>query len=1611
MSGFDLAPAMLPGPAHQAGPRLVHAVVPTLACCLAFLLVVAAYLPAQAQNQIQFAPNPPAQKRLQNQGANSTVMFREDRAVNRAIDKAREAMEAGSFDEAVHILGDVLQIGEDFFYRRDGAANLVSVKAEVRRLLGSLPADGRQQLEMRYGAEARRRLQRALETGDRSLLADVSSRFFHTAAGYEATWLLALHHRDRGEPLAAALALRQLNDAPADVTPKFQPALSLQAAACWLQAGMDELAAQELAALKAQYPDSQIQFGDRRIAIAPAGQNPLDWLAGLVNRGEVAEQTHGQWLVHRGTPHRNQALPINSPVVATAWRAPAYDNFVDIGGELGEPYTERGVRAAIYDVEQLAAGYGEALLPSAHPLVVGETIIFRTATQLVAVDAANGKRLWTAAVDQQLQERLYSDVEAADEVRRGRGAQLPGRQPIAQGLGRTDPAAVQLASALLTRVVSDATYGTLSSDGQQVFAVEESGLAQMHPQYRHMRGTRRARAAYNTLRGYDVATGKLKWELGGEPGDLKLELAGHWFLGPPLPLGGLLYAMVEHDDEIRLVCLDAYAPVGQRVQWSQSLCVLEQDAVGSQARRSAGVSPSFADGVLVCPTASGAVVAVDLTSRSLLWAYQFPPDPSPQVRNCWLIPTTGAYYSTPGWIDASVTIHRGCVLLTPPGSSRLHGLRLLDGSPLWEPVDRGDAVYVAGCYDDQIVLVGSSTVQAVHLETARVSWRTQFPGERLAAGRGFLAGDCYQVPLTDGGLAQVRLNDGEIAVRPLGGSADEDRHAGNLIAVGDRVYCQHLYGCDSYLMVSNESLKRRLETNQGDAEAWLIQGDMQLQKGQLEQATASLRRAITLGSEKARPLLAECLLRQLRADFSRFGSLREELEGLIGQGPQAVRYWQMVAQGHTAQGKRVDAVRAYLRLAAVVVPGDGGELTSHIKDSEPALSVRQDRLVAARLHQLWIEATDDERKAIDAIIQTQLEQTVAAAPQRPPTDDITTGTNPSSLQQAIDYFGWHPASLPLKWQRVEQLQSQGASPRVEIESALREILASAQRDDQARALAALAQLFADAQRWDAAAWYAGQLKEQFAVVALPDGQTASEVAEKVLKDAGVQPAGAAPWPGGQVHVRTAPAKIAAAGTRAMIADAPPLPQFGDALIEIDNSQHLVASNLNGELWRVPFRHPVTGHPIAISSHGHRIGAHGRLLVFSTGCYLLGIDTAGSQQQAPGQIRWVQPLIDQYITGTAGPMFALPHWETTAWGTRRVTLRSAHSDPLGSLQPVVGRQVTFVRGRQLVSLDVLTGLPLWVREGVPEASEVFGDDECIYLVPPDRNVAQVYRTADGAALPTKRVPPWSHVMRAIGSKLLAWSSDGKQVTVRLFDVATQQDLWTRTFDNSAKAAFADNGRLGVLQGDGKFQLIEVDSGKALIDAKVDPIDPLGAIFVLRHQNRYMLAATQSPNADAKHHKGWVVRPLQRPGPTQTPAINGAMHGFDEQGRLAWSQPTRNLSLPLNQPSASPVISLMCHWYSATGQNMVRSGACLVLVDVRSGRVIHNELLQGIPQVYEQHVDREKNAIEFRSNIHTVRMQWTAEAWPDDAKLLPIEPNFPAAPQAAPGNAPRPLPANR
>lgn len=1616
MSHYDLAPVGPHRSVREGGTsrtvwprcnlcggelRIVLTLVARLT--LAAVLGMSLLLPAEAVAQIrlQVQPRPAGQRLIPGGDTGATVVFREDRNVNRAIDKAREAIEAADYDEAIHILGEVLNREEDFFYRREGATNLVSVKAEVRRLLGSMPAVGRQKLELHSGGEARRLLEKALAAGDWMGVAEVASRFFHTQAGYEATWLLALHHRDSGQPLAAALTLRQLADAPAETLATFQPTLSFTLAACWLAAGMENLAAQELEALKANHPDAQIALGDRRVPVLPAGHDPLDWLASLVKRGGFAPRTTEQWLVHRGGPARNQAQPLHSPVVATAWRAPAYDDFVDVNGELGESYLERGVRAALEDIRQLAERNGEPLVLATHPLLVGDMVIFRTATQLVAVDAVTGKRTWTAAVDQNLQEWLRTRQQTPPH---GPAAPRPGINPETPHRGAgADQAQVQLTSGLMGRLLNDAAYGTLSSDGEQVFVIEEIAFSVMHPQYQRMWIGHSRRPSYNTLRGYEVASGKLKWELGGEPGEFELELAGNWFLGPPLPLGGFLYALTEKADEIRLVCIDPRAAEGQRVQWAQSLCVCEQDTLGEQTRQMAGVSPSFADGVLICPTGSGAVVAVDLTSRALLWAFQYPAGSAQEIRRHWLVPTTGALYSTPGWCDASATIHQGCVLLTPPGSSRLFGLNLLDGSPLWEPIGRGNALYVAAGHGDKVLLVGASFIEAIDLQHGRVLWSSTFPARQMVAGRGYLAGDTYVVPLSGGNLAQVRLNSGEISIRPLGGSVADDRSPGNLIAVGDRLICQHLHGCDSYLMMSPQSLQQRLQSNERDAEAWMIQGDMQLQQGQWAEAAASLKRAIEYGSAKAGPLLAECRLRQLQADFSIHGTIRAELETLIGQGPLAARYWRIVAEGFAAQRKPVEAAQAYLHLATLQIPHDGGPLQGFLKDVEPALLVRQDRLVAARLRQLWAGADEAQRQAIDQMVRAQLDAVAGE------------GASQAALRQAIDYFGWHPNALELKWRLVRHLQSSEDASLLEMDLVLGEMVSSSPPQQQAQALATLAKLYAEAGRWDAALWYAGQLKERFSDAALPGGQTAAAVAAGVLEHAEAPAVPAATvWPDTRMRARTA--KVAGnPKRRSWVSNVVPMPQFRDWIFETENQHELVVRNDRGTLWRTPYIHPDTYEPIPSAPQGQRVAAHGRLLIVSTGAYLLAIDAAGGGRQPPGKIRWVQPLIDPYIAGTAARV-VLPHWETTDWGPRRLTLRSAHSDPLGTMQPVVGRQITFVRGTQLISVDAATGQPLWVRNDITEGSEIFGDDDCIYVIAPDSPRAQVYRTADGTSLPPLRVPPWSHCMRTCGRKMLVWERNGNRVTIRLFNVATQQDEWTRTFEGSPKANFAEDGRLAVVQRDGRFQLLDVETGTPLIDSKIETPETLDAIYVLRYHDRYLVAVSQAAEAKAHHLNGGVIVQFRMPGTDESPNINGFLHGFNEQGQLAWSRPVHHMALPLGQLPSNPCLGMFCHVYGTWprgNHRVVINRSCIVIVDKRTGRVVYRNLHPGEPRFAEGTLDPKTHTVEFESGAGNLRLEWTDEAWDEDVAATPIEPEPLGELEPAPNNpdAPHPQPRPR
>ncbi|MEX2560265.1 MAG: PQQ-binding-like beta-propeller repeat protein, partial [Pirellulales bacterium] len=794
----------------------------------------------------RFGPRQPnaGQGEMVDDGLES-VFYPPDRATMQRLSKAQDLLKEKRFGEAARLLGSILEAPEDFFFQPNRDEPIFrSLKSEAQRLIGRMPADGRAAYELQYGAGARRMLDEAARAGDGAALAEVSRRFFHTQAGYEATYLLAATELDRGRPLSAALCLKRLQDTP-DAAQRFEPSLSLKAAVCWRRAGLTEKALSTLVALRRAAPQSAPFIEGRAEPLFRTEAEALAWLESKLGTQSLSVQMPGaeQWAMYRGGPGRNTASLGSSPLLNRRWAVPTANDpaIEDTLAQLRQGYLDQGQRA----------------LPALHPLAVNGFVFMRSVTGLEAIDFRTGKRIWNGPVDESVEQLL----DPANDGPQARGAS-------------------SLAAWLPQRVWDDATYGTLSSDGENVYCIEDLGVGMgtVNPPQIILHNGRMMEQqvgprSYNRLAAYEIATeGKLKWDIGSQPGDAQMPLAGAFFMGPPLPLAGHLYALVEIKNEIRLVALDARTGIPQ---WSQQLAVLEQAMTEDPLRRLTGVSPSYSDGVLVCPTSATAVVAVDLTTRSLLWGYQYPRAFDPMFQQRMMAMRMGGMAGsdaseTDRWSDASVTITDGSVLLTPPESMQLHCLSLLDGKLLWQR-PREDGLYVACVHDGKVLVVGRRGLRAYRLDDGQPAWdqpALELPAGSTPSGRGFFNGERYYLPLSTAEVAAVDVASGRIVARSKSRSGTVP---GNLICYHGAVISQGVDFVESFYQL--DDLRRQvaatLAEHPDDADALARQGELLLEDGKLGEAVGNLRRSFELKpDQRTRELLVDALLEGLRLDFA-----------------------------------------------------------------------------------------------------------------------------------------------------------------------------------------------------------------------------------------------------------------------------------------------------------------------------------------------------------------------------------------------------------------------------------------------------------------------------------------------------------------------------------------------------------------------------------------------------------------------------------------------------------------------------------------------------------------------------------------------------------------------
>jgi outer membrane protein assembly factor BamB len=329
-------------------------------------------------------------------------------------------------------------------------------------------------------------------------------------------------------------------------------------------------------------------------------------------------------------------------------------------------------------------------------------------------------------------------------------------------------------------------------------------------------------SANNFIRAYDLQTGLFKWEVGGktqsdtQPDGKGNSLAGYYFLGAPLVLGNRTYVLAQRSEEIFLLQIaepaaTGGAPANPRVVRSQLLTQPEFKAGEHPVRKHAGLMPSYAHGLLICPTCDERIVAVSADDNAVRWVFRYAANIRQQelggdapvffgARDSW---DSVRVDLDSRWTDSLPRIAGNNVIVTPRDSAQLFCLDLQTGQERWK-LGRSQFHSIAAIVDDKIILCGNRVVQAFRLDDGQPLW-SQTIGDGIVCGLPATDGALLQIPTSEPAIVSLDVQTGRRLVtqrlpEPGHNAADsrEIQIPGNLLIIGNQVLSQNLDSVRAY---------------------------------------------------------------------------------------------------------------------------------------------------------------------------------------------------------------------------------------------------------------------------------------------------------------------------------------------------------------------------------------------------------------------------------------------------------------------------------------------------------------------------------------------------------------------------------------------------------------------------------------------------------------------------------------------------------------------------------------------------------------------------------------------------------------------------------------------
>jgi len=686
------------------------------------------------------------------------------------------------------------------------ADGIASAKHAAQEVLNELSPVDRRLYESQQVAAGTASLREAHETQDLNALREVSRRYPSIEPGFRALERLALIAFDRGDFGAAARLWCDLIDDPR-YADQMPPALAARALIALRRTGQEDKAA-----------EFKVRLGDR-IGMA---------------HGSASNVTSTQWSSPIGSTGRpaTAIAGISAPAFPPAWRT----EHTTTSHGLDELWSQN--RAA--EARPIAT-------PTA-AVVLDRLIVVRGPDAITAFERESGNVAWKFEL----------------------GSAKSGESDSAVDLHEL--------SRFEETHAANGVLGGLSTDGERLYFVDR-----VPERNQSLRVATRSPVpvydqrsdgdAYNCLVALpipkaDTAELAPAWTLGGAALPRGSHpLAEHYFFGPPVAAGDCLLVVTERQQQLNLIAID---PDRGSPVWQQPLGYVPRPVAGERPRAVTPTQPAVCNGIAVCGTNAGFVVAVDIATGRLLWAYDYA---SEDCARETASDTTNDRPSNFG--DSSIVspiIARGrSVVFLPADSPRVHCLDLDSGRPRWT-ASREDGLYVA-CVDDRAALVaGRSHCRSLSIISGSVQWSIRLGAP---AGTGIVTDSLFLAPLQSGVIAAVELATGrrvgfetprrESDFLPIvSDQANDGRETwrpGNLVADADAIY-----SVTAFEVARLTTAGRRLTESRNGAEPRLSNLEtarIELAAGKLDDAQTSLEAMLIDAKDHHERMEAKRLLREL----------------------------------------------------------------------------------------------------------------------------------------------------------------------------------------------------------------------------------------------------------------------------------------------------------------------------------------------------------------------------------------------------------------------------------------------------------------------------------------------------------------------------------------------------------------------------------------------------------------------------------------------------------------------------------------------------------------------------------------------------------------------------